>query len=691
MVSSVTVGMVVAGRYTLERCLNTGGIGSLWLARDEQNDTPCGLRLAESSGQGIVELATRYLAEVDVVGRIRCENIVDILDYGEWNGMPFLVLEHVEGEDLSATLIHKGFMQPKAAYRIVAQTARALARAHAAGIVHGDLTPEHILITSDGMQPMAKVFNFGLSQRGGEAGGTKTTRIGSFLRMPYYSSPEHITGKDADWRSDLWSLAVISHECLVGKKPFDSSSFGELVARIMNESVPPILLPGGRTPAALQDWWEKATARDSANRFQSAKEISDALGKAFGFPLVFVPEAAASSMAPHASPASLPIVLRDSSVPSPVKEPGRARTPNPNLKPAPGSANGKPPQVAVRSNSPAPEIVINKPVTKYTRQSTQIGVGPEGSADSKSSYLPRTDTKPGLAIPRPSTEVKTSTDSSPPSSLKIDVDVDIPSADFSPSSTQTKPASANSERAKQTRIAVSSNSQSAAALEEEMFEGFPSSEAPTMARPTAAAKSAAPVLSEAKAIEPPNLAQAQPRRSRHGAAWATAAAIVVLGLAAAVYVLRFNKKLPRPIASAPTSAPAMSSAPAPSGTIQAEEVTTASSDALVASQDAKPASDSTLDAGARRVTAESKASKSETPARLKPAERATRDKEKPVEKVARTEKGHLTNRPPTTPMPVEPNSPTPASSSKAPPPASSVTSKPSKPRTPAPAGNDYGI
>jgi serine/threonine protein kinase len=689
MVSSVSVGMVVAGRYTLERCLNTGGIGSLWLARDEQNDTSCGLRLAESSGQGIVELATRYLAEVDVVGRIRCENIVDILDYGEWNGMPFLVLEHVEGEDLSATLIHKGFMQPKAAYRIIAQTARALARAHAAGIVHGDLTPEHILITSDGMQPMAKVFNFGLSQRAGEAGGTKTTRIGSFLRMPYYSSPEHVTGKDADWRSDLWSLAVISHECLVGKKPFDSSAFGELVARIMSESVPPILLPGGRTPAALQTWWEKATARDPANRFQSAKEISDALGKAFGFPLVFVPEAAASSAAPHASPASLPIVLRDSSVPPPVQEPGRARTPNPNLKPAPGSASGKPPQVTVRSNSPAPEIVINKPVTKYTRQSTQMGVGPEGRADFNSSYSPRTDTKPGLAIPRPSTEVKTSSDSSPPSSLKIDVDIDIPSADFSPSSKQAKPASANGERAKQTRN--DSNSQSAAALEEEIFEGFPLSEAPTMARKTAAAKSAAPVVREVKSIEPPNLAQAEPRRSRHGAAWATAAAIVVLGSAAAVYVLRFNKKLPRPTASASTSAPAMSSAPAPSGSIQAGDVTSASNDALVASQDAKPASDSTPDAGARRATAESKASKSESQARLRPTERATRDKEKPVEKGARTEKGHSSNQPPTTPMPVEPNSPTPASSSKAPPPASSVTSKPSKPKAPAPAGNDYGI
>ena len=121
------------------------------------------------------------------------------------------------------------------------------------------------------MQPMAKVFNFGLSQRGAEAGGTKATRIGSFLRMPYYASPEQITGKELDWQSDLWSLAVISHECLVGKKPFEGSAFGELVSLIMDESVPPILLPGGRTPSALQAWWEKATTRDPAKRFQSAK------------------------------------------------------------------------------------------------------------------------------------------------------------------------------------------------------------------------------------------------------------------------------------------------------------------------------------------------------------------------------------------------------------------------------------
>lgn len=528
LVSSVSVGMVVAGRYTLERCINRGGIGSLWHARDEQSDKYCGLRLAESTGQGIVELAARYLAEADVVGRIRCENVVDVLDYGEWNGMPFLVVEHVEGEELSATLLHKGHMQPKVAYRIIAQTARALARAHASGIVHGDLTPEHILITSDGMQPMAKVFNFGLSQRGADVGVTNSTRIGSFLHMPYYSSPEHIANRAVDWRSDLWSLGVISHECLVGRRPFDSNNFGELLSLVVTEPIVPIDLPGGRTPAALQLWWKKAMSRDPEERYQSAKEMADALGKAFGFPLVFVPEPTNSPLGPQASPAALPIVIRESSVPpAPNPSPsGRAMTPNPKLKSTPVSASSRPMQVAVRSQFTNPDA--GRSVAKFSRHSTVMGLGVVSSTP-PSPNASESGPSQRVLPPRPAGAMTESdAPEPPPSSLKVDVDV----APFSEDSHTGDSSSAlpRPETAPSASVEESDDYDSLAA--------FPLSEAPTVARK--------PVEIPLEEVHTGTVAAEQPTESSvppkpsHRAVWLTAAGIVVAGALAAARLLSSN-------------------------------------------------------------------------------------------------------------------------------------------------------
>ena len=527
LVSSVSVGMVVAGRYTLERCINRGGIGSLWHARDEQSDKYCGLRLAESTGQGIVELAARYLAEVDVVGRIRCENVVDVLDYGEWNGMPFLVVEHVEGEELSATLLHKGPMQPKVAYRIIAQTARALARAHASGIVHGDLTPEHILITSDGMQPMAKVFNFGLSQRGAEAGVTNSTRIGSFLHMPYYSSPEHIANRAVDWRSDLWSLAVICHECLVGRRPFDSNNFGELLSLVVTEPIAPINVPGGRTPAALQLWWQKAMSRDPEERYQSAKEMADALGKAFGFPLVFVPEPVNSPLGPQASPAALPIVIRDSSSVPPTPSPsGRAITPNPKLKSVPVSASSRPMQVAVRSQ--LSNLDDNRSIAKFSRHSTVIGLGAVSSTPPLPN--PSGSDAPQRALPPLPSGVATGSDApeSPPSSLKIDVDV-VPLSEGSLAqpgdSLPTLPGQG-------TACSASVEADN----DYDSFGAFPLSEAPTVARKPIEAPFEEAHKGTTGSGDPLTVSSV-PRKPRHRAVWFTAAGIVVAGALAAARLL----------------------------------------------------------------------------------------------------------------------------------------------------------
>jgi serine/threonine protein kinase len=287
MASQVAAGKLIAGRYVLDRRITAGGVGSFWRARDQWTGRACALRVADASGQDLSKLAARYRAEADMIGRIRCEHVIDILDHGEHDGAPFLVMEQVDGEDLSVCLQRYRRLRPRVAHRLLAQTAQALARAHAAGIVHGDLTPEHILITSDGKQPMAKVFNFGLTEEVRETG-VQLTKMGSFLRLPYYSSPEQLANQPIDWRSDLWSLGVIAYECLCGKRPFDSMALGELVGLITGGPIPQLKLPRTDTSPALQTWWEMASARDPTGRFPSAKAMSDALGRALGLPKVSV-------------------------------------------------------------------------------------------------------------------------------------------------------------------------------------------------------------------------------------------------------------------------------------------------------------------------------------------------------------------------------------------------------------------
>jgi len=312
---------VVAGRYTLERCISTGGTGALWLVRDEQTGESCALRLADGTGHNVdvLELASRYRVECEIIERIRCENVVDVMDYGNWNGIPYLVSEYLQGEDLATRIRRDGELSPERAYRLLAQAARALARAHVAGIVHGDVTPENILITTDGAQAVAKIYNFSLTQRTSEKVVGTVTRTGSFLRLPHYASPEQAAGAPIDARSDLWSLGVIAFECLTGKKPFDGHAFGDLVAKIMYGPVPELKVGSCNLPAALDAWWGRACARDPVNRFQSAKQLCDSLGQVFDFPLVYVPES--NSRATTGSSASLPAAMLGTPEQSQIAQP----------------------------------------------------------------------------------------------------------------------------------------------------------------------------------------------------------------------------------------------------------------------------------------------------------------------------------------------------------------------------------
>ncbi len=255
-------------------------MGSVWLAHDQSLDSQCAIKLVDPEKAANEEVRVRFEREAKAAAQIRGTNVVDIFDHGIYDGIPFIVMEYLEGEDLGARLERVGRLDLDQTYQIVGQVARALVRAHAAGIVHRDLKPENIFLVPGDDAEVAKVLDFGIAKHEQYSLAGKTTKTGSFMGTPYYMSPEQARGKSIDWRSDLWALGVIVYQCLTGRPPFESEALGELMGMIIYDPIPKLTAQNPLLPASLDAWWTQAVARDRAERFQSAKALSDAFADA---------------------------------------------------------------------------------------------------------------------------------------------------------------------------------------------------------------------------------------------------------------------------------------------------------------------------------------------------------------------------------------------------------------------------
>ena len=275
-------GVEVAGRYRLVRKLGTGGMGTVWLAQDMLLDSSCALKLIDDDKSESEEVRIRFAREAKVAAQLRGAHVVDVFDHGEWSGVPYIAMEFLDGEDLGTRLDRVKKLGSDATYRIVAHVARALVKAHAYGIVHRDLKPENVFLVDGDEGEIAKVLDFGIAKHDAYSLRDKTTKTGSFLGTPFYVSPEQARGKPTDHRSDLWSLAVITFQCLTGRPPFESEALGELMGMILYDDLPMPCQRNPELPPELDTWWQRAANRDREQRFDSAKDFADALGEALG-------------------------------------------------------------------------------------------------------------------------------------------------------------------------------------------------------------------------------------------------------------------------------------------------------------------------------------------------------------------------------------------------------------------------
>lgn len=273
------IGTVMQGRYRVDSELGEGGMGSVYRAEHVSLGRSVAVKVLRDELAESGEFRLRFEREATVLSGLSHPNIVSVLDYGFEEGLPFLVMEFLEGRDLDAVLkdivLKGGRLSSSRAESIGKQLLLAVGHAHTHGLVHRDLKPQNVVVRelADGNEHVT-VLDFGLARQ--VEGGAKVTKTGLFMGTPAYMSPEQATGGKTDARSDVYSLGVMFYELFGGQHPFaEEDAHALLRAHLVKEPAPLTGLSVDSHVAALV---AKAMSKDPASRFSDANAMLAAWG-----------------------------------------------------------------------------------------------------------------------------------------------------------------------------------------------------------------------------------------------------------------------------------------------------------------------------------------------------------------------------------------------------------------------------
>jgi serine/threonine-protein kinase len=289
----VNEGEVLAGKYRVERVLGRGGMGVVVAATHLQLDQRVALKFLLPQALQHPEMVARFSREARAAAKLRSEHVAKVVDVGTLeSGIPYIVMEYLEGGDLSSHLAREGPLSVGRAAALALEACEGLAEAHALGIVHRDLKPANLFLARmPDRTECLKILDFGISKvvSPGQTG-FNMTQTGAVMGSPYYMSPEQMrSSRTVDMRADIWSLGVILFELVSGRVPFDAPSLPQLCGMILSDPPPGLGQWRSDAPARFQAIVSRCLEKEPSSRFQTVAELAVALSE-------FAPPASARSV-----------------------------------------------------------------------------------------------------------------------------------------------------------------------------------------------------------------------------------------------------------------------------------------------------------------------------------------------------------------------------------------------------------
>ncbi len=260
------------GRYAIERELGEGGMATVYLADDLKHERKVALKVLRPELAALVG-AERFLAEIKTTANLQHPHVLPLFDSGEADGFLFYVMPYVEGESLREKLDREHQLSVDEALKITTDVAEALEAAHELGVIHRDIKPANILLSRGN----ALITDFGIALAVTSAGGDRLTETGLTVGTPHYMSPEQAAGENIDARSDIYSLAVMLYEMLVGEPPYTGRTAQVILAKRIKDPIPSVRRLRDGVPASVDTTIQQALAAAPVDRFATTAEFTAAL------------------------------------------------------------------------------------------------------------------------------------------------------------------------------------------------------------------------------------------------------------------------------------------------------------------------------------------------------------------------------------------------------------------------------